>query len=282
MVKRNLLLIMLTLALVACGGDDFEPDYYGTTTVPDAGGSDAESDTGKDVVTFDVDTDAPVEAGPDSLLPPDAAPDTVVDATSEEASVVPDADVPDTAPEAAPDGPQPEACVPTTCQAQNAQCGSVPDGCGGTLSCGSCTPPETCGGSGTPNVCGQAACVPKTCAELGKNCGWVDDGCGTQISCGSCPTNQTCGGGGTPNVCGGCVPITCASVPQYCGLLEDGCGNTIDCGPYNRGYDPSCDGHPGYPHKWYCSPEQTWAPPPFETGCVPDYWPGSYCCKQGD
>ncbi len=31
------------------------------------------------------------------------------------------------------------ACIPTTCAATGASCGSVADGCGGTLSCGTCT-----------------------------------------------------------------------------------------------------------------------------------------------
>lgn len=45
-------------------------------------------------------------------------------------------------------------CTPKTCAQVGANCGSVSDGCGGTLSCGSCTAPATCGGGGTPNVCG--------------------------------------------------------------------------------------------------------------------------------
>jgi hypothetical protein len=45
-------------------------------------------------------------------------------------------------------------CTPTTCAAQKATCGSISDGCGGTLTCGSCTSPQTCGGGGVANVCG--------------------------------------------------------------------------------------------------------------------------------
>jgi len=47
-------------------------------------------------------------------------------------------------------------CVPTTCAAQGDNCGSIADGCGGTLSCGSCTAPATCGGAGNANVCGTS------------------------------------------------------------------------------------------------------------------------------
>lgn len=46
------------------------------------------------------------------------------------------------------------SCTPTTCAAQGKNCGTISNGCGGTLSCGSCAAPQTCGGGGVPNVCG--------------------------------------------------------------------------------------------------------------------------------
>ena len=49
-------------------------------------------------------------------------------------------------------------CKPTTCAALGKNCGTLSDGCTGTLNCGVCTPPLKCGGhggSGTPNVCSQ-------------------------------------------------------------------------------------------------------------------------------
>ena len=57
-----------------------------------------------------------------------------------------------------PDGGTP--CVPTTCAAQGKNCDTLPDGCGGTLSCGNCTAPDTCGGGGTANVCGKSGGTP--------------------------------------------------------------------------------------------------------------------------
>jgi acid phosphatase len=36
-------------------------------------------------------------------------------------------------------------CTPTDCASQGASCGAIPDGCGGTLDCGSCTGPQTGG-----------------------------------------------------------------------------------------------------------------------------------------
>jgi hypothetical protein len=40
-------------------------------------------------------------------------------------------------------------CTPTTCAAQGATCGSLSDGCGGTLNCGTCSSGQTC----TNNAC---------------------------------------------------------------------------------------------------------------------------------
>ena len=48
------------------------------------------------------------------------------------------------------------ACIPTSCAAQGKNCGTIPSGCGGTLTCGVCTAPQACGGGGTANVCGLA------------------------------------------------------------------------------------------------------------------------------
>ena len=101
---------------------------------------------------------------------------------------------------------QASSCTPTTCAAQGKNCGSIPDGCGGTLSCGTCSAPQTCGGGGTPNVCG-ATCTPTTCAAQGKNCGSISDGCGGTLTCGTCGSGQTC----TNNVCvsgGGSVTLS--------------------------------------------------------------------------
>jgi len=53
--------------------------------------------------------------------------------------------------------PSTTACMPTTCAAQGKTCGAISDGCGGTLTCGACTAPQTCGGGGIANVCGLNA-----------------------------------------------------------------------------------------------------------------------------
>jgi hypothetical protein len=121
----------------------------------------------------------------------------------------------------------------TTCAAQGVQCGPIGDGCGGTLQCGDCTAPETCGGGNVPGVCGMFVCTPKTCAQLGADCGPVGDGCGMQIDCGTCTGGLTCGGGGTASVCGtgsSCTPKSCAAQAVNCGPIGDGCGGTLQCG----------------------------------------------------
>ncbi|WP_407755796.1 hypothetical protein [Archangium sp.] len=64
------------------------------------------------------------------------------------------------------------------------------NGCAEPLDCGTCTAPQTCGGGGTPNVCG---CTPTTCAASGASCGVIPDGCGGTIDCGPC--GPQCGNG---------------------------------------------------------------------------------------
>jgi len=75
-----------------------------------------------------------------------------------------------------------EDCVPQDCDQLGKDCGMVPDGCGEFNDCGECTPPETCGGGGVPNVCG---CTPNC---VGRECG--PDGC--EGSCGECPEGSEC------------------------------------------------------------------------------------------
>ena len=53
-------------------------------------------------------------------------------------------------------------CTPTTCAAQGKNCGTILDGCGGTLTCGTCTAPQICGGGGTANVCGPTLTLTAT------------------------------------------------------------------------------------------------------------------------
>lgn len=125
-------------------------------------------------------------------------------------------------------------CQPWSCAQLGLNCGSVPDGCGGTLACGTCPAGQSCGAGGTANVCGLGnGCAPKpqTTACAGRNCGMASDGCGSEVGCGTCTGYSSCGGGGTPGVCG-CTPLTktAACAGRNCGTVSNGCGGFHDCG----------------------------------------------------
>lgn len=97
------------------------------------------------------------------------------------------------------------ACVAedaaTFCARQEKDCGdlSALDNCEilRTENCGTCTEPETCGGEGTPNVCG---CTPESplafCQRYDANCGTLsaEDNCGVMrsVTCGSCTGAAEC------------------------------------------------------------------------------------------
>jgi photosystem II stability/assembly factor-like uncharacterized protein len=116
-------------------------------------------------------------------------------------------------------------CNHRTCAAVGANCGTINDGCGLALDCGSCFLPATCGGGGVANVCG--VCQPKTCAQQGATCGTIGDGCGGVVSCGNCGAGAKC----RQNQCvTTCVPTSHCRIGQ-CGVIDDdGCGNMLCCG----------------------------------------------------
>jgi len=120
-----------------------------------------------------------------------------------------------------------EACV----SGQN--CDTAPDGCGGTVSCGTCT--------GSTPVCvnKKCACQPKTMAQAclnGQNCSTASDGCGGNVSCGTC-------GGATPdcvsNKCACASPkVACSGACTNTSTDNAHCGNcTTAC---NTGNGQSC------------------------------------------
>lgn len=118
-------------------------------------------------------------------------------------------------------------CMPIEKCPDGGSCGVIPDGCGGTLDCGRCNDPETCGGGtmGRPNFCG---CTPITCALAKAECGTIPDGCGGVLDCGGCRAPQTCGAR-VPNECD-CVPRSCSELGVSCGTASNGCGGTVGCG----------------------------------------------------
>jgi hypothetical protein len=117
------------------------------------------------------------------------------------------------------------------CTRLSKTCGALTaiDNCGTTrsvTSCGFCSASNTtCGGGGTPNVCG---CTPETdaslCGRLGKSCGTVaaTDNCGgaRTAACGTCAAGSTCGAVGiSANTCLSPTPFPTVGVcttNQYC------------------------------------------------------------------
>src|SRR5690349_8106931 len=72
-----------------------------------------------------------------------------------------------------PGGDAGSTCSLQSCASVGATCGPIGDGCGGTIDCGTCTAPDTCGGGGTLFTCGggsgSTTCMPKSCT--GVTCG---------------------------------------------------------------------------------------------------------------
>ena len=118
------------------------------------------------------------------------------------------------------------ACSSDTCSSLGKSCGSGwGDGCGGSLSCGTCTshPNSYCSTSG------QCECILDTCEGLGRECGSASDGCGGSLSCGTCTAhpNSSCSTSGQCD----CISDTCVALDMACGSLEDdGCGQALECG----------------------------------------------------
>ena len=133
-------------------------------------------------------------------------------------------------------------------------CGEWPNGCGGSITCGTCPVTEAC----INGTC-STGCAPATTCPPSITCGPTGNGCGGTISsCGTCPAGTTCGGGGTPGVCGAgdadtCVPQACPASIK-CGLTGNGCGGTIDCGDCTPPATCGGGGKPGMCGAPSCTP----------------------------
>jgi len=141
-----------------------------------------------------------------------------------------------------------DACTALSCTPPGGQyCGTVGDGCLGTMTCPACTGDWIC----DEGLCrGGPTCVARTsCAEGDTSyCGLIGDGCGGGLDCGECVAPETCGGTGIASVCGdpACVPIGCPlPTGQYCGVIGNGCGGALDCGECPGGAVCGGDGAPG-------------------------------------
>ena len=155
------------------------------------------------------------------------------------------------------------ATAATTCPAGD-NCSTVANGCGGSVNCGTCTAPQTCGG-GTPSNANECGCTPITTCPAGDNCGTIANGCGGTVNCGTCTTPQTCGGAGKSNQCG-CTPITTCPAGDNCGTISNGCGGTVNCGTCTT---PQTCGGAGNANQCGCTPITT-CPAGDDCGTVPN------------
>ncbi len=87
-----------------------------------------------------------------------------------------------------------DACVPLSCSELGVECGSWPDGCDGTVDCGSCPDDGTCDENGV--------------------CEWCEPDC-----------TDLCSG---PDGCGGTCPDLCAEAEGFCDLSTNQCEAVCD------------------------------------------------------
>eukprot|EP01046_Picozoa_sp_COSAG06_P020162 COSAG06_NODE_1466_length_9367_cov_6.526651_6_plen_2125_part_01 len=160
--------------------------------------------------------------------------------------------------------PPPPPCVPLSAIACTYACGTVNDGCGGTLDCGGCDIGQAC----VNNAC---VCDASTCEREGYDCGdflssaGFDTGgepCGEMLNCGTCPEDLLC----VNNVCT-CIPITCEELGATCGSWDNGCDDLVRCGNATISWDgcnnPTMSNGIRSPGEW-CDPDA----PPGERECT--------------
>lgn len=163
------------------------------------------------------------------------------------------------------------------------ECGNVANGCGNSISCGTCTGPDIC-----DEATGQCDCIPPQTSEEAcgaRECGEVPNGCGGTYQCGpdngDCTgTNEECSAAG---VCE-CVPPqtqaeACGS--RECGTVPDGCGGNYQCGPN----DGECTGPNEQCQSGVCTcvpKTRAEACGTRECGQVPDGCGGNYQCGPND
>src|SRR6266566_412513 len=112
-------------------------------------------------------------------------------------------------------------CTPTTCAAQGAACGMIPDGsCPDMLVCGTCPDDEICTAAHvcetttttttTTSTSTTTLCAPTTCTD--SNCGQTPDGCGGMIECPCNTCTITCVNGFT-------ISSPCVLTPDSCSFV---------------------------------------------------------------
>eukprot|EP01116_Phalansterium_solitarium_P019695 TRINITY_DN55_c0_g2_i4.p1 TRINITY_DN55_c0_g2~~TRINITY_DN55_c0_g2_i4.p1 ORF type:complete len:1428 (-),score=66.20 TRINITY_DN55_c0_g2_i4:417-4700(-) len=171
----------------------------------------------------------------------------------------------------------PAPCVPvSSCPANS--CGPYPDGCGGTLNCGSCPGSQTC--NTTTNTCGSTCWTcwdywnielakPGLCPCLVSNswlvseltCRASPDMCGGMLVCGFCTNRYD----GTIKLSSDCTPNGCKAKPYnetlygtYPGVCTQNCTGRCGWTMFNNCGSKLCTCPSGQVcSKGYCSVVQT-------------------------
>ena len=165
------------------------------------------------------------------------------------------------------DAPEP-GCVQQSCEQAiqalsaadiEAECGTLPDGCDGTIDCRDCPNGTVCGANGQNLLCG---CEENTCVTFGggAQCGEIPTRCADdarEIFCGDCLGLEICEGNrcvcpagvDCDGACGGCAAGEVCVDGECCvpafpctdnecsppGGLPDGCGGLAQCPPCSIG-----------------------------------------------
>jgi hypothetical protein len=164
------------------------------------------------------------------------------------------------------------ACTPPSCGSKT--CGSVSNGCGPSVSCGTC--------ASSSETCYQGSCcTPSTCTQIleagtpdggALGCESVSLGCGVTQVCSPCPGGEVC----NANAC--CTPKTCAEAMDAglvtsCTPIDLGCGITQTCAPCPGG--ETCNANA-------CMPCVAKTCADFDGGCHSDGCNGTLdCCGSG-
>ena len=159
-------------------------------------------------------------------------------------------------------------CVPETCASEGKNCGTVSNGCGGSLTCGGCASPQTCGGGGVANVCGgsappvicgDAVCSPsETCSSCASDCGSCPP---PPVVCGDavCSSSETCSSCALD--CGACPPPPVLCGDAVCSSTETCSTCALDCG--------ACPPPPVVCGDSICSPTETCSTCALDCGACP-------------